>query len=168
MLSSRRRSVRAARTVLLGSPSSCVHLSRLCASAANTVQAPLAWKWPEGKCASAWSLRSAMTARRRRARGAGLDQCDVLIAVGDRAEAPPVGPQLGLGTHESGAPDDQPPAGVGGLGGLRLTSVGVVDALPGVLVNRLDGRADGLDHPHPDRVLPAGLLQALEDRKTCK
>ena len=34
--------------------------------------------------------------------------------------------------------------------------------LPGVLVDRLDGGADGLDHPHPDRVLPARLLQTLE------
>ena len=34
---------------------------------------------------------------------------------------------------------------------------------PGVLVDRFDRGADGLDHPHADRVLPAGPLQALED-----
>ena len=86
-----------------------------------------------------------------------------LGAVGDQAEVPPVGPQLGLGAEQAGAPDDQPAAAVDGLGDLRLAVVGVVDALPGVLVDRLDGGADGLDHPHADRVLPARLLQALED-----
>jgi hypothetical protein len=49
-----------------------------------------------------------------------------------------------------------------GFGDLRLSVFGVVDALPGVLVDRLDGGADGLDHPHADRVLPARVFQALE------
>ena len=40
--SNRRRSVRAARTVVPGSPSTCVHLSRLWASAPSTVHAALA------------------------------------------------------------------------------------------------------------------------------
>src|SRR3954468_12231652 len=74
----------------------------------------------------------------------------------------PVGPQLGLRTDQARAPDDQPSLVVGCLGDLRLAVVGVVDALPGVLVDLLDGGADGLGHPHRDRVLPAGLLQALE------
>ena len=38
-----------------------VQRRRLCASAAITVQALLALNWPEGKCASAWSLRSRIT-----------------------------------------------------------------------------------------------------------
>jgi len=43
-----------------------------------------------------------------------------------------------LRAEQAGAPDDQPPAGVDGLGDLRLTLLGVVDALPRVLVDRLD------------------------------
>ena len=53
---------------------------------------------------------------------------------------------------------------VDGLGDLRLTALGVVvDRLPGVLGDRLDGRFDLLDVAHADRVLPAGLLEQLED-----
>ena len=70
----------------------------------------------------------------------GLDERDVLGAVGDEREVPPVGPQLGLRADQPGAPDDQPPAAVDGLGDLRLALLGVVDRLPGVLVDRLDGR----------------------------
>ena len=104
-----------------GSPSSCVQRSRLCASAASTVQAPLALKWPEGKCASAWSLRSAMTCSTTAwSRCSASTTRDVLGAVGDEHEVPPVGPQLGLRADQAGAPDDQPPAAVGGLGDLRL------------------------------------------------
>ncbi len=80
----------------------------------------------------------------------GLDDRDVFGAVGDQTEVPPVGPQLGLGAHEAGAADDQPAAVVGGFGDLRLTVVGVGDGLPGGLVDRFDGGADGLDRPHPD------------------
>ena len=40
----------------------------------------------------------------------GLDDRDVLGAVGEKAEVPPVGPQLGLGADQPGASDDQPPA----------------------------------------------------------
>jgi hypothetical protein len=36
----------------------------------------------------------------------GLDQRDVLVAVGDEAEVPPVGPQLGLRAEQARAPDD--------------------------------------------------------------
>jgi hypothetical protein len=35
--------------------------------------------------------------------------------------------------------------------------------VPGGLVDRFDGGADGLDHPNSDRVLPARLLETLED-----
>ena len=59
----------------------------------------------------------------------GLDHGDVLGAVGEKAEVPPVGPQLGLGAEQAGAADDQPPAAVDGLGDLGLAVVGVVDAL---------------------------------------
>ena len=66
----------------------------------------------------------------------GLDEREILGAVGEEAEVPPVGPQLGLGAEQAGAPDDQPPAAVGGLGDLRLAVLGVVaDRLPGVLVD---------------------------------
>src|SRR5512144_2396414 len=50
-----------------------------------------------------------------------------------------------------------------GLGDLRLAALGVVlDPGPGVLGDRFDGGAELLDHPHADRVLPAGLLEVLE------
>jgi hypothetical protein len=62
----------------------------------------------------------------------GLDERDVLVAVGEKAEVPPVGPQLGLRAEQAGAAHDQPPAAIGGLGDLRLAGVGVVNALPGV------------------------------------
>jgi len=75
----------------------------------------------------------------------GLYDRDVLRAIGDEGEMSPVGPQLGLRTDQAGAPDDQPAVAVGRLGDLRLAFVGVVDALPGVLVDRLDRRADLLD-----------------------
>jgi hypothetical protein len=94
-----------------------------------------------------------------------LDDGDVVGAVGDDGEVAPVGPQLGLRADKARAPDGQPPVAVGGLGDLRLTVFGVVDGLPGVLVDR---GADGLDHPHPDRVLPARLLEALEDLRVPK
>jgi hypothetical protein len=56
--SSRRRSVRAARTVWPGRPRTEVQRRRLCARQAMTVQAAFAKNLPDGKCASAWSLRS--------------------------------------------------------------------------------------------------------------
>ena len=58
----------------------------------------------------------------------GLDDRDVVGAVGDEREVPPVGPQLGLGAEQAGAADDQPAPAVDGLGDLRLAAVGVVDA----------------------------------------
>ena len=67
----------------------------------------------------------------------GLDQGDVLGAVGEKAEVAPVGPQLGLGAEQAGAAHDQPAAAVDGLGDLRLTVVGVVDLRPGVFGDRL-------------------------------
>src|SRR3954470_5703832 len=163
MASSRRRSVRAARTVVCGSPSSCVQRTRLCASAASTVQAPLARKRPDGKCASAWSLRSAMTCSTTAwSRCSASTTASSSVRLSQDREVAPVGPQLGLRTDQARAPDDQPPPAVDGFGDLRLALVGVVDAMPGVLVDLLDGGADGLGHAHGDRVLPAGLLQALE------
>ena len=65
-----------------------------------------------------------------------------------KAKCPPVGPQLGLCSERAGAADDQPSAAEGGLGDLRLTFFGVIDALPGVVVDRLHDGANGLDHPH--------------------
>ena len=57
----------------------------------------------------------------------GLDDGDVVGAVGDEREVPPVGEQLGLGAEQAGAADDQPAAAVDGLGDLRLAAVGVGD-----------------------------------------
>jgi hypothetical protein len=71
----------------------------------------------------------------------GLDQRDVLVAVGDECEVPPVGPQLGLGADEPRAADDQPAAAVGGLGDLRLAFLGVFE-----IAGLLD-RLDFVDHP---------------------
>ena len=51
----------------------------------------------------------------------GLDERDLLVAVGDQAEVAPVGPQLGLRADKPGPSDDQPPLAVDGLGDLRLT-----------------------------------------------
>src|SRR3954454_10081305 len=93
----------------------------------------------------------------------GLDDCDVVGAVGEKREVPPAGPQLGLGSEQAGAPDDQPAGAVDGLGDLRLAVVGVVDALPVPLGDRLDRVANLLDVAHADRVLPARPLQQLED-----
>jgi hypothetical protein len=71
--------------------------------------------------------------------GLGLDERDIVGAVGDEAEVPPVGPQLGLGAEQAGAAHDQPPACVDGLGDLRLAVFGVVGELrPGVFGDRLD------------------------------
>ena len=56
-VSSRRRNVGAVGITVLGSPIRAVQRNR-CEKAAITVQAALAWNLPEGKCASAWSLRS--------------------------------------------------------------------------------------------------------------
>ena len=71
----------------------------------------------------------------------GLDERDLLVAVGDEAEVPPVGPQLGLRAEQAGAPDDQPAPAIDGLGDLRLAVGGIVDRLPGVLGDRLDRRS---------------------------
>src|SRR5580658_6778471 len=60
-----------------------------------------------------------------------LDQGDLLFAVGDEREVPPVGPELRLGAEEPGAADDQSTAAVAGLGDLRLALLGVDDRLPG-------------------------------------
>jgi len=69
----------------------------------------------------------------------GLHQRDVFGAVGDEGEVPPVGEQLGLRAEQASAADDQPALAVGRFGDLRLASVGVVDALPVLLGDLLDG-----------------------------
>ena len=53
----------------------------------------------------------------------GLDERDLVGAVGEEREVPPVGPQLGLRAEQPGASDDQPAAAVDGLGDLRLAAV---------------------------------------------
>jgi hypothetical protein len=93
----------------------------------------------------------------------GRDERDDLRAVGDEEEVASVWPQLGLWADEACSSDDQPPAVVDSFGDLRLALLGVGDALPGVVGDLVDRGADGLDHPHADRVLPAGLLEPLED-----
>ena len=60
--------------------------------------------------------------------------------------------------------DDQPPACEHGFGDLRLARVGVVgQRLPGFIGDLLDRGADGFGHAHPDRELPAGLLETVKD-----
>jgi hypothetical protein len=66
----------------------------------------------------------------------GLNHAKALVAVGQKREVPPVWPQLGLRSEQAGAPDDQPPAAIGRFGDLRFAVVGVVDGLPGGLVDR--------------------------------
>jgi hypothetical protein len=56
----------------------------------------------------------------------GLDQGDVLGAVGEQREVTPVGPQLCLRADQAGASDDQSALAVGGLGDLRFALLGVV------------------------------------------
>jgi hypothetical protein len=87
----------------------------------------------------------------------GLDDRDALGAVGDQREVPPVAEQFGLGAEQPGVADDQPALAIRGLGDLRVPANGVVDVLPGSLVDRLDRGADLLDVPYADRVLPARL-----------
>src|SRR5205085_3963191 len=55
----------------------------------------------------------------------GLDDGDLLGAVGEKREVAPVGPQLGLRSDKAGAPDDHPLASEPGLGDLRLAVLGV-------------------------------------------
>jgi hypothetical protein len=58
----------------------------------------------------------------------GLDERDVLVAVGDQRELPPIGPQLGVGSAQARATDDQPAAAVPTLMSLdiaRSASVGL-------------------------------------------
>jgi hypothetical protein len=81
----------------------------------------------------------------------GLDELKLLSAVGEDREVSPVRPQLGPRTDQAGAPDDQPPPTVDGFGDLRLALVGVVDAMPGVLVDLLDGAADGVGNRYERR-----------------
>ena len=93
----------------------------------------------------------------------GLDERDVLGAVGGEREVLPVGEQFALGAQRPDAPHDQPPATEGRLGDLRLARVGVVgDRRPGVLGDLLDECPDARGQAHPDRVGPAGLLEARE------
>lgn len=80
----------------------------------------------------------------------GLHKRELLGAGGDKAEVPPVVPQLGPVAEQAGAAHDQPAAVVDGLGDLRLAVMGGSRcALPGVLVDRFHGLADGLDHRAP-------------------
>ena len=79
-----------------GRPISCVHLIRLCASAASTVQAPLALNSPEGR-----GQRLVLEVRDDLLDDGviamlSLDHLDLFGAVGDEREVTPVGPQLRL------------------------------------------------------------------------
>jgi len=72
----------------------------------------------------------------------GIDDRDVLGAVGDQGEVPSVGKQFGLGAEQAGSADHQPALAIRGLGDLRLPAGGVVNVLPGALVDRVDRGAD--------------------------
>ena len=95
---------------------------RLWARQAITVQAQLAAKLPEGKWASAWSLRSRIASSTSACwRCSRSTVVHVLCAVGDEGEVAPVGKELGLlllGVQVDAA-DDQPLAPERGLGELR-------------------------------------------------
>jgi hypothetical protein len=91
----------------------------------------------------------------------GLDCFEWVGAVCQKREVAPVGPELGLGSEQPGAPDDQALLAERRLGDLCLARLGVVDQrLPGGLVNRGDRRLDVLVLAHTDRVGPARGLQA--------
>ena len=90
----------------------------------------------------------------------GLDDLEWFGAVGQEREVAPVGPQLGLGAHESGASDDESLLADDRLGDLRLPVLGVVgERLPVRLGDRGDRVFDPELQAHADRVLPAGLLK---------
>src|SRR5215207_7844573 len=126
MLSSRRRSVRAARIVVSGSPSSCVQRSRLCASAARTVQAPIGVEVAGGEVRQRLVFEVGDDLLDDGVLAVlGLNERDLLGAVGDQTEVTPVGPELGLRAEQAGPADDQPAAAIGGLGDLRLACFGV-------------------------------------------
>jgi hypothetical protein len=92
-----------------------------------TVQALLAANWPEGKCASAWSLRSRIVSSTTACwRCSASARVIFLGALGQEREVAPVGAQLGLLPDQAGAADDHPPPGVGRLGNLRLPFLGVI------------------------------------------
>ena len=151
-------------TVVSGSPSSCVHLKQVVRERAEHGPRGVGVVVAGGKVRQRLVfeigddlLDDGVIAV------LGLDHGELVGAVGDQAEVPPVWEQLGLRANEAGAPDDQPPVAVDGLGDLRLPADGVVDVLPGALVDRLDCRFDLLDVAYADRVLPADLLQVLKD-----
>ena len=159
--SSRRRRVAGGADGLAGSAIKCVQRSRLCASAAITVQAALALNLPDGKCARAWSLRSRIassttacwrcSASTRRVVRCGWSGTR---SGASRATARPV-------TDQPGAADDQALLADPRLGDLRFAVFGVVgQRLPGGLVDRVDGRPDVALLADPDRVGPARAAPA--------
>ena len=103
-----------------GRPISSVQRSRLCASAAITVQAALAEKWPDGKCASAWSLRSRMASSTTACwRCSASTIASARCGWSTNAEVLPVGQQLALRRRACGR-GARPGAGRrDGLGDLR-------------------------------------------------
>jgi hypothetical protein len=111
----------------------------------------LALNCPEGKCSSAWSY---LVADAELDEGVlavlGLDEPDVLAAVGRERVVLPDGEQLGLDAECAHAAHDQSAAAEERLGDLRLAGVGVVvDPCPVLLGDLRDDLGEGLGHPHP-------------------
>lgn len=162
--SSRRRRVRAARTVWPGRPGTEVQRSRLWARQAMPVQAALAVNLPDGKCASALVFEIADAELDDGVLAVlGFDRRKRVGAVGRRRKQLPARQQLALAIERADAAHDQPPAAEDCLGDLR-------DARRRVVVKRRPcGLVDLLDrHVHlwlkadADRELPARPVEAVK------
>ena len=93
----------------------------------------------------------------------GLDRRERLGAVGGERVVLPTGQQLTLGVEGADAADDQAPACEGGLGDLGDARRRVVlQGLPGRLLDLFNGGPDVGLHAHPDRELPARLLEPVK------
>ena len=85
-----------------------------------------------------------------------LDELELIGAVGQECVMTPVGPQLGLLTHESGASDDHPCGTERCLRDLRFAALGVLrEGLPVFLRDRRDRCLHGRLLGDPDRIRPA-------------
>ena len=93
-----------------------------------------------------------------------FDDLDRVGPVGQKRVVAPVGPELGLGSQESGAAHDQPLGAEHRLRDLRLPSLRVVlEGLPVLLGDRGDCGLDVLLLASADRIRPTGALQTAHD-----
>jgi hypothetical protein len=93
-----------------------------------------------------------------------FDDLDRVGPVGQERLVAPVGPELGLGSQESGAAHDQPLGAEHRLRDLRLPSLRVIlEGLPVLLGDRGDCGPDVLLLASADRIRPSGALQTAHD-----